>query len=357
MPNHWTGIFGGSEYQVRCLLDVLVKCRGFEITYLTRYVDPGYAADGYAVQRIGSGDGVGRYGFVFDAPRLLGTLKRIRPDVIYQREGTAYTGIAAYYSRDNNCRLVWHISSDSDVDRMARRPYFGNFISRYVDDKVLAYGISHGDKVIAQSRHQADLLFKHYAREVTAVVPNFHPRPREEIEKGSEIRVVWAANLKAFKQPETFIALAKELGSHHRVRFTMLGRAGASRWHHEVLRKIAAVPELEYLGERSQDEVNQVLASAHIFVNTSLYEGFPNTFIQAWMRKVPVVSLHADPDGILHRNGVGFRCGTYDALRDRVALLIENDSLRREMGERAQHYAFEHHSMKNADRIVEILEP
>lgn len=357
MPNHWSGNFGGSEYQVRCLLDVLVKRRRFEITYLTRYVNPGYTPDGYAVQPIGNGDGIGRYGFVFDAPRLLAALKRVRPDVIYQREGTAYTGIAAYYSRDNDCRFVWHISSDSDVDRTARRPYFDNFISRYIDDKALAYGISRGDKVIAQSRHQADLLLKYYAREATAVVPNFHPRPREEIKKGSEIRVVWVANLKAFKQPEAFIALARELGSDRRARFTMLGRAGASRWHRDVLRKIAAVPKLEYLGERSQDEVNRVLASAHIFVNTSLYEGFPNTFIQAWMRKVPVVSLHADPDGILSRNGVGFRCGTYESLRDRVALLIENGSLRSEMGETAQHYAFEHHSMKNADRIIEILEP
>ena len=356
LPNHWTGNFGGSEYQVRCLLDVLVEHGGFEITYLTRHVDPGYAPTRYRVEQIGDGNGLGRYGYFIDAPRLLATLKRIRPDVIYQREGNAYTGIAAYYSRNNNCRMVWHVSSDTDLDPSLPRPYFGNRISRYMDNKFLRYGITRGDRVITQTRHQTDLLDRYYSKKATAVVPNFHPWPREEIKKGSEIRIVWVANLKPLKQPEIFIRLAEELNEERNARFIVIGRAGESQWHRDMVSRMAAVKTLEYRGERSQEEVNQVFASAHIFVNTSMYEGFPNTFIQAWMRKVPVVSLQVDPDGVLSDQGIGFCSGTYDRLRDDVALLIRDDDLRQRMGEKAQAYALERHSMRNAERIIEILE-
>jgi glycosyltransferase involved in cell wall biosynthesis len=77
---------------------------------------------------------------------------------------------------------------------------------------------------------------------------------------------------------------------------------------------IRATPNLEYLGEKSQDEVNELLARAHIYVNTSLFEGFANTFIQAWMRDVAVVSLHVNPDGVFDREGVGIHAGSEDEL-------------------------------------------
>ena len=49
----------------------------------------------------------------------------------------------------------------------------------------------------------------------------------------------------------------------------------------------------------SQAEVNALLEHTDLLVNTSDYEGFSNTFIQAWMRRVPVVSLRVDPDRLL----------------------------------------------------------
>jgi len=355
LPSHWSASFGGSEYQVRCLLEKIVAQRAFDITYLARDVHPDFNPVGYDIQRVGTGRGFARHGFFFDSMSLLSILKRIQPDVIYQRVGCAYTGVAAFYARHNNSKMVWHIAHDSDVDPFGDVFSF-NIISRYIEKKFLEYGIAHSDHVIAQTKQQEDLLYKYYKKEACTIVPNFHPSPREEIRKGSEIRIVWVANLKPFKCPETFIRLAEELNGEGNVRFIMIGRAGESQWHRDMLSRMAAVHKLEYLGECSQDEVNQVFASADVFVNTSIHEGFPNTFIQAWMRKVPVVSLQVDPDGVLGKKGIGFCSGTYERLRDDVALLIEDSDLRHRMGEKAQDHAFKHHPLKNAEKIIEILE-
>ena len=80
------------------------------------------------------------------------------------------------------------------------------------------------------------------------------------------------------------------------------------------MEQIKVDSNLQYLGEVSQDEVNRRLREGHILVNTSRYEGFSNTFVQAWMRRVPVVSLTVDPDNILVRENIGFCSGTFKNL-------------------------------------------
>src|SRR5205814_8332287 len=43
---------------------------------------------------------------------------------------------------------------------------------------------------------------------------------------------------------------------------------------------------------------------AKILVNTSGIEGVPNSYLQAWIRGVPVVTL-IDPDRVIEREGLG----------------------------------------------------
>ena len=348
---------GGSQYQAKCLLDNIIPNDKFEIYYLTRNYDPKFHPEGYGIIKIADERGTGRYVSFFDVFKLLKLLYQIQPDIIYQRVACAYTGIAAYYARRNNCKMVWHISSDNDVLPLQKTNSLTNGF-RYIENKILKYGIRSSHHIIAQTNQQAEFLKKHYGRTPTEVVPNFHPMPQEKINKTDPVKIVWVANFKPLKQPEYFIRLARDLiALGEKVECIMIGAPAHwdLSWQRSLENEIHEIGHLTYLGARPLEEVNSILAKAHILVNTSLYEGFANTFIQAWMRKVPVVSLHANPDGVLDQNEIGFFSGTYEKMLEKVLKLIKKPALRDKMGERSQAYAFEKHSEKNIASLVEIL--
>ena len=119
---------------------------------------------------------------------------------------------------------------------------------------------------------------------------------------------------------------------------------------------IQSTSNLEYLGPKSQREVNALLARAHVYVNTSTFEGFANTFIQAWMREVAVVSLQVDPDGVLADESVGIYAGSEDKLLCAVRSLLEDPVLRADYAARGQRYAMQVHSIQNAQRLVQLIE-
>jgi glycosyltransferase involved in cell wall biosynthesis len=349
---------GGAQFQIACLLDALIPLQRYEIYYIARRVPTDFQPDGYQVVGLGGNRAVRWLGHLADAPALYRALRHIRPDVIYQRVACGYTGIAAHYARRHGARLIWHVSSDTDV--IPERLRGGsNFIRRFLEKRCIEFGIRRAHHVVAQSQSQARLLERNYGRIADTVIQNFHPGPCEKIDKTAPVSVIWVANLKPLKQPEAFVRLAERLRDLVGVRFTMVGAPPAREgqaWYEGLMRSMRTAPNLEYLGQRTHGEVNELLARAHIFVNTSLHEGLPNTFIQAWMREVPVVSLHIDPDGVLGREAVGILAHTEERLAQAVRMLVTEPEKRAEYAARAREYAILRHSMQNAALLTQLID-
>ena len=178
-PVHWKSFMGGAQYQIRCLLDHLRTLGRYDIAYFASRLPDESTLDGYELHRIGQGGPTPRFGYAMHARALYHGLRRWQPDVIYQRIGCAYTGVAAYYARRTGARLIWHASSDADLDRDSRVAE-RNVIRRELDNALLAYGIRHADRIVVQTTQQAQLLEKYYQRQPDAVIANFHPAPVEE---------------------------------------------------------------------------------------------------------------------------------------------------------------------------------
>ena len=352
IPSHWAEVMGGAQYQAKLLIDRMHRTGGFDIHYLARTMPDNWQAEDHTLHRCGNSKGLK---MVFDAPDLLRLLRELKPDTIYQQVGCAYTGIAAWYCRSAKAKLVWQIASDIDVEPWSLHQRH-NPVFSYIDKKMLEYGLRKADAVIAQTSYQDSLLQANYGRPADAIIPNFHPPRKEVLDKTGVPGVLWIANLKQLKQPEIFVDIASRL-QHLNARFYIIGGmqlppAIAA----PLLESIEALDNLEFVGQIDQDEVNARLATSHALVNTSLYEGFSNTFIQAWQRAVPVCSLNVNPDNLLTDSLLG-TCADGDVakLAQQLADILGDSERQALMGEACCDYAEKNHSELNADRVMSFF--
>ncbi len=355
VPAHWEAVMGGSQYQAKMLVDHLLERDACEIYYLARRV-PAERPRGYEIRQIARPDGIRRYGEVFDSFDLLACLKQIEPDIIYQRVGCAYTGIAAHYARRYGKRCVWHVACDQDVLPF-ERTFSRNLPIRYLDKLLLEYGLRHADAIVTQTRTQAENLWRHYRRRAVATIPNYHPLPSAPPAKSGKTTVLWVANVKPLKQPEIFLRLARDLVALDDVEFVMIGKPmGKPEWWGRIAAEAERLPNLRFAGPQPQEAVNEALARAHILVSTSAYEGFPNTFIQAWLHEVPVLSLAVNPDGVFDSRSIGICAGSYEALKRCLVELVRDPERRDAMGAAARRHAEACHAdPANLARLAAIV--
>ena len=350
---------GGAEYQISLLIDSLVASNRYEVHYLAHFLDARERARNYQVARIGAGGPVPSMGYLMEARSLYGALREIQPRVIYQRVACAYTGICAGYSRRRSVPLVWHVAHDTDVSSSSLDPG-RNFLRLRLEKWALEYGIRHATRIVTQTRHQAELLYDNYGRKADAVIGNFHPAAEGSLDKAGPLTVLWIANLKPWKRPDAFVRLAQQLAACRDVRFVMIGApasgAGNQSWQHSLMRSIESTPNLEYRGQKSHNEVNELLDRSHILVNTSTHEGFPNTFIQAWLRGVAVVSLQVDPDQVLARQQLGIVAQSEGGLAEAVRHLIENAAARADYAQRGRKHAIANHSLRNSQSLMQLID-
>lgn len=354
MLSHWTGTLGGAELQVRYIMEYLQQHSAHELSMICRHsrVD----IDGGApIRRTASPRVLGRYFKSADYFSLVRHLRELDPDVVYTRVSSAFVGIAAHYCRLHGKRLIYHIAHLEDVKRLRERL---RTVPRRLERPMFEYGLRRADAIIAQADYQVPLLRQFYGRECAAVIPNVHPVPELADKPSGRLRVMWVASLKQGKRPDLFLDLAHRFASETNVEFVMVGGLQDVRLR-SIAQAAANLPNLRYLGERPVEDVNRLLAESHLFVNTSeaASEGFPNTFIQAWLRAVPVASLDVDPDGQLTAGKTGFCAhGSLDELEAGIRRLARDRNRLQELGYAARRDAIAKYSIANVDRIQRLIE-
>lgn len=284
----------------------------------------------------------GRKHSYLNAKPLLGYLKNFNPDIVYNRWKIAYSGIAAFYAKRYGKSMVLNIASARDAE-ITRPPINPFFVSNCIVEYLGRYGLSNADVVVAQNKEQQKAMQSNYGRDCICISSG-HPVPNGPFLKQDIPIIIWVANIKPVKQLEIFIQLADTLQSTN-AKFVCVGRPSSGYYMEKILKKTNGLDNFVFTGEVPHEEANRLISSASILVNTSLNEGFPNTFIQAWLRETPVISLNANPSNILTEERIGFCSNTFDQLVNDVRILLDNKSDRIAMGQRAREYAIIHHDI------------
>jgi glycosyltransferase involved in cell wall biosynthesis len=94
--------------------------------------------------------------------------------------------------------------------------------------------------------------------------------------------------------------------------------------------------------------------AASILCCTSHYEGFPNTFIEAWSHGIPVVST-VDPDGLLATRRLGAAAGNAAEMVRAISSLLDDSRRWSESSRRAREYYLASHAVDSAMSRFEEL--
>lgn len=354
---HWEAVIGGAQYQAGRLLELLLERGDVDVDYVSRFVPRNLERAGYRIVPFGKCTSRGRLRMLLDLPSLYRTLRRLGPRVVYQRCLTPFTGACAWYCRRHGAKLVYHIASDRDVGKPLPFKWAPHGLLQWLAHRIGLYGLRRADIIVAQTEQQAKTLRAEHGIDASLVVRNFHPVPEMRLAgtRHGRARVIWVANFKPFKRPDIFADLAEALSHRKDVDFVMIGRPGPPERFAALHARIARTGNLRYLGELPIERVEEEIAASDLFVNTSLHEGFPNTFIQAWLRGVPVVSCFVDPDGCLSSGGAGVHAGGEQRLVEVVENLLDDRARLRALGLAARDYALAHHSPSGARPLVELL--
>jgi hypothetical protein len=332
------------------------------VIYLARDVPLHFATlngIAYDVRSIGTFAGIHRRAALFDARLLWRTLCELRPDVIYQQMRQSYTAVCAHYAKQAQRPFFFQIASDLDLDPgWITNGISGNLPFDIAESIVGQWGLRHASHIIAQTPRQGRILRERFGLDAATVVRNFQPLPANLPTKPSApIEVFWVANFKEVKRPELFVQLAEAFLGRADLKFTMAGRpSGLQRRFAPLMERIKRTANLEYLGELAIDDVNKRMARAAIHVNTSSFEGFPNTFIQAWAQGAVVATIAVDPDEEgMEALGIGICAGTFERLRTVVDELSRSPERRRAIAVRAFAFAHANHSLSGGARLVDAM--
>jgi hypothetical protein len=315
--------FGGAEIQLYNIAVELAKDKEYEVTTLVeapRHEELGTKASVrlLGVKPIHSLTGRLRARIPSLSWNYFQALDGADADVYVQRGGAVLTGEVGLFCRLRRRKFLFMSAHQWDCDRTHQRG------RDWLCGRFYNFGLRSANCVLSQSGEHHQLLLQHYRLEsqpFNIVYPEDQPEA-----SGRKQTVLWVGRCLEWKQPELFLEIA---GAFPLVNFVMVcpHQGGCRRVFDETKKLSQRHDNLTFEGRVPFPRIDRYFGEALVYVNTSIAEGFPNTFIQAARNGTPIVSLSVDPDGILERERIGFFCrGDLRVCIERVRnLLLDAD--------------------------------
>ena len=342
---------GGAEAQVACLATALGDS-GHQVEMIYGYGNAPTATSVIAGVRCIDACPSWRYpGSLFS---FWTALEESAAELIYARQPDDFLWILGLFSKLHpRTKFLYALANDRNCNPWQYYTY-----NKWFHSPLYAVGLRSADVVAVQHGGQVRMV-RPYTNAEVALVPNlvrsFRDKPRMYAE--TDIDVIWVATIRPRKQLQVFLDVVEQLPD---LQFVVVGGFSPTldrKSRSGLEERMKTLENLRFFGPQRFQEVIQLLTRSKILVNTSKWEGFPNTMLEAWSVGVPVVSLEIDPGGVIHRETIGLVSGTVPKMIGDIDRLVRTHLLNCRMGERGWKYVRRTHSLGAVVRAFERIMP
>lgn len=210
------------------------------------------------------------------------------------------------------------------------------------------YALTKADLVIAQTAAQADLLKNRFQRDsITIKNPmDLSSFAKTTAQDNTLPMVLWVGKSDNVKRPEICLALASQYPQYS---FVMIMNRSNAAVFEQILQN--TTPNVKIIEFVPFDQIEAYFAYARVLINTSVFEGFPNTFLQAGKYGVPVVSLKVDPDNFIHDHQCGIVAdGSMEFFVNGFQQLMNDSEFHQTCAANIRHYVKENHELTSKVR-------
>jgi len=209
------------------------------------------------------------------------------------------------------------------------------------------YAVRQADLIITQTHDQAAMALRRFGKASTTIYNPIDLADRVPPAPGERV-ALWIGKANDVKQPHLLLRLAAQFPA---IPFIMI----MNRSHPVLFEKILCqrMPNVSIIERVPFPEVEALFARAFVLVNTSVSEGFPNTFLQAGKYGVPVLSLNVDPDHFIQRHDCGIVAkGDVQRLADGLSLIASDPQKARYFSQNIRRYVAAYHRLE--DKVREL---
>jgi glycosyltransferase involved in cell wall biosynthesis len=265
---------------------------------------------------------------------------RVDADIYILHGNSELNADLIYFCKKRGKKFIFLAGSDMDYDpdyKISPRK-----LNRYsVPHYLMAYAIEEADIHCVQNERQAQILAEHYQRESTIIKNpiNLDHRLQPVSSKGD---VLWVGKSDSIKRPEIILELATRLPM---LKFTLIMTFSNKDIHLQSVKKSKALPNVNICPFVPYNEIESYFAAHRILVNTSILEGFPNTFLQAAKYGLPIVTSRVDPGFMLTKHHCGI-CSEddFEKLAASTLALCTDQDLYQKTSENCLNYIKSNHS-------------
>jgi glycosyltransferase involved in cell wall biosynthesis len=200
------------------------------------------------------------------------------------------------------------------------------------------YLVNNCDYIYSVSKYVANSVRNYYGINSKVIYPGVDTKifkPLNGEKKKKKIKVLFIGSLQERKRPQKVLEAAKEFPDSH---FTLIGQ-GPLKPVLKRMKETKNLTNVEIINNLPLNELVSQMQVADIFLFPSILEGFPKVVIESAACGLPAIIYDNYESETVIDKKTGFIVKNHDEMFDRLGNLVNNDSMRIELGKNAIDYA------------------